>query len=780
STSCVAPHLSLTSLSTTTYSGIRSISSRSSPSSSTSTSRNPQEEKDAKEIKDIQHDIKRYNDSYYNKSESLVSDYEYDIVFQRLEALEHSFHTRYPHSSLLSGNNASPLEQVGATPDKSVPLENKVAHRVRMLSLKNIHTQEELNAFEQRCREAWVREADAGNFVLELKYDGIGLSVIYNKGVLAQVITRGDGDQGEDVTANARAFINTGLPARIDCLDEHVEVRGEVVLSKRQLSLINEQRVLNGDYEYKNTRNVVSGMLRSESILKEANKSSSLIKLDFFAYQLVGVSGASDSSTATHFGNLGLMKGLGFQPDPNAIQATSLSDPSVVSFIDKWSKQRTDYTWDTDGVVIKVNSIANQRELGEANRAPRWAIAYKFGAPSHTTTVRDIIMQVGRSGKMTPVAIFDPVTIHGALISRATMNNLAFVQRMNIRIGDQVIVERAGDVIPKIVGVATMDAERKQQVMSDQELRDMLNKGESGGAIAENILCPCGRKSAVIQPDGHVDHYCVDALAGRCADQVRAGIAWFVSKGAMDISGVGPAQVDALLDANLIEDIGDLYNLHEKRGDLMKLEGFSDKKVDNMLKAIEKSKSKPFASLVCGLGIPGVGTSLSKELAKRFKSLDSLSAAPLSDIEAGQLGPNISYEIHNFFHPTDPITQSRITRLIEKLLRSDVAGVSVDTTSNQTSGTSTTTTTTTLDTTQALLFSGKNVVISGTFISGTRDDVKTLVEQKLGGKVQAGVRSNTNVLLIGKNAAESKISKAKELNVSIVNESDVLPFLINK
>ncbi|EFA86855.1 BRCT domain-containing protein [Heterostelium album PN500] len=754
---------------------------------------NKDERLESNEILKIRDEIKKYNDSYYNKSQSLISDYQYDMLFKRLATLESQFHQRFPHSKMLG---QSPLNTVGAPLPQSQSSKSKVEHSVRMLSLNNAYSIEELQTFERRIVADCLHESRGGGdgdgdhqitFTLERKHDGIALSAIYEDGKLVRLVTRGDGIIGEDVTECGNIFINTGLPRELlpgssggssnnsPYKKGTFEVRGEVVLSKQQLLEINSSRAKANLPLYKNTRNTVSGILRAGRTIGEFDKD--LIKFDFFAYQMVsGEESPTTTAITSQSESLAELKRLGFKcGDIVAIRSLALVD----RYIDQLEMERPSYKWDIDGIVIKVDSLELQRRLGETERAPRWAVAYKFGASQYLTTLNEIVLQVGRSGKITPVAIVDPVDVHGVTVSRATLNNIQFVKRMNLRLGDRVVIERAGDVIPYLTRYidennADGDQVDNREEMDDTTLARLFNPQCNDG----KIRCPCEKKLELFTADDSADHFC---MGSECTLQLQGQILWFVSKDGMAMTGIGPSQVEALMAAGLISDAGDLYSLKDKRDQMLQIPGFNKKRVDNILEAIETSKQRPFESVLCALGIPGFGKSRCKTLAKSFKTFDQLSNTSLEDItNRVQLGDLTTYQLYSFFHPYDKAQQLGIDSLVNKL-KSNGIGVEMNkqkslksksTKAAQQSQQPSTPTSKPQNKSLLEMVAGKKVVVSGTFSIGSRDEVVTILEQN-GAKSQSKVSSATDYLIVSQKPSSSKVKQAESLNIPILSEQEL-------
>jgi len=463
----------------------------------------------------------------------------------------------------------------------------------------------------------------------------------------------------------------------------------------------------------------------------------------------------------TQLRNLNILKYYGFQIDSGAtlIKSLDIRDNDLekepvhpIKYIDDyirfWESKRYDYPWDLDGLVIKVNSIALQNVLGETSRSPRWAFAYKFNAKTATSQVKEIVLQVGRTGRVTPVAELDPVEIAGVTISRATLNNIPFMEKLQIGPSSRVVIERAGDVIPKITKV--LDP-------TSQPLTEILP------SINHQLVCPCKIASVLEKKPGYVDYFCTHQ---ECPSQSSQQIHWFADKKAMDISGLGPSQIDEFIKHGYIEDLGDLFLLHQYKDKMLQLKGYSHTKVNNILDSIEASKSKGLEYVLCGIGIPGIGRSNSKKLAFAFGSLDAIISCPSpTDIaEKSGLGAQISESIHSFFHPIDPEEKDYIDQLLFKLKKNNVKlTISSDnTTANNDNN----------DITQDNRFRGKNVVITGKFDMGERDLVKDHYQRYYGAKVQSSLNSRTDFLIVGEKPADAKIKKANQLGIPIINGNE--------
>ncbi|KAK5584706.1 hypothetical protein RB653_006322 [Dictyostelium firmibasis] len=756
------------------------------------------------DIEELRNKIKRYNDLYYNKSISEISDFEYDKLFKRLENLEKKF------------NQQIVTNQIGAPINYSNNRGLKFRHKSRMLSLQNTYSKDDIIAFKNKIEKFLLKQQPVQTqklieYSLELKYDGIGISLVYENNILKRVLTRGDGEVGEDITTNALQFIPSlknllTLPSNLTKYKDF-EIRGEVVLNKSYLKIINKLKLDNNDqHQYKNTRNIVSGILR-KSIEEDENSDDSLniepmlllneqMKFDFFPYNFIPTNNNNNNNNNNSSGdnnnnniiidercnsqskNLKLFEKMGFQIDSGSSNLVTLSInnnddiKNIEEFIKEWEfKKRENHNWDIDGIVIKVNDINIQRILGDINRSPRWAFAYKFGAKSEVSTINDIVLQVGKSGRITPVAIVEPIQVHGVTISRATLNNLSYINKLKINIGSKVLIERAGDVIPKIIGKVNthQDNTNNTSIIMDNDnkfIKSLFKCNEKG-----NIICPCNLETELINKVGYVDYFCV---ADNCPNQLLQQISWFVDKKAMNIQGVGKSQISILLENDLIEDFSDLYELHKYKDKLLSLKGFSYTKVNNLLDSIEASKQRGLASLLCAIGIPGIGSSNSKILSKKFQSLDNLinsTSIESIEIQSG-LGRQTSESIFNFFNPLDQFEKQSLDFLIYKfksnnlkLTHNNIIDEINDNDTNNNNNNNN-------NNNGNHSLSNKYIVITGKFKLGDRDFVKDYIQRKFNSKVQSSINSLTQILLIGEKPAIAKLNKANELGLQIKNEDE--------
>jgi DNA ligase (NAD+) len=643
----------------------------------------------ASRINFLKETVRRHNRLYYELDSPEISDAEYDRLVRELIELE----SRYPDLATPD----SPTQKVGGEPAQAF---SSVQHDVPMLSLANAFSEAELNDFDRRVVSAAGYPVD---YVTEL---------IYKNGVLTQGATRGNGFTGEDVTANIRTI--NSLPLKLNRTDiPLLEVRGEVYMPKEPFRRLNEERETKGLPVFANPRNAAAGSLRQLDSTVTASR-----PLDIFLYALGRCEGIS---IKTHLEVLEFIKNLGLPVNPEASLAHTIDEAST--FCRKWQEHRGELGYEIDGVVIKVNSIELQQSLGSTAKSPRWAIAYKFPAEQKKTVVENIIVRVGRTGVLTPTAMLKPVRIAGSVVSRATLHNEDYIKEKDVRIGDTVVIQKAGDVIPEVVEV-----DFEQRTGNEREFE--MPK-----------VCPeCGAQ--VIRFSGEAATRCTGAS---CPAQVRRQIEHFASREAMDIEGLGPAVVAQLLENGLIRDSADLYTL--KIEDLLNLERMGKKSSENLISAIEESKKQPLSRLIFALGIPFIGSRGAGILSERLKSIDELAEADEETLtQIDEIGPKIASSITAFFQ--QPQNRDLVQRLKD-------AGV--NTLSRQ-------------STPAEGPFSGKTVVLTGSLENYTRSKAKEIIES-LGGKVTGSVSKKTDFVIAGAEPG-SKLDKARELGVKVLTEAE--------
>src|SRR5437867_3001000 len=611
----------------------------------------------------------------------------------------------------------SPTQRVGGKPAEEFP---KVRHPKPMMSLDNTYTVEELRDFDHRVRELAGR--DRIEYVAELKLDGLSMALTYQNGVLARGVTRGDGNEGEDVTANVKTI--RSLPLRIEpkklaaAADwaKRFEVRGEVIMARRAFELANVQREAAGEPRFANPRNAAAGSIRQLDSRIVAER-----RLDMFLYflQVEGVEPLPEHATA-----LETLKKLGFKVNPHWRLCRAFDD--VLAFIGEWEEKRDKLEYDIDGIVVKVNDTRLWEELGATAKSPRWAIAYKYSPRQATTVVRDIRAQVGRTGTITPVADLEPVDVGGVTVSHATLHNMDEIERLGIKIGDTVLIQRAGEVIPQVVKVTRHAADGREFTMPKK--------------------CPvCGGE--VHRAEGEVAYRCVNVS---CPAKLKESLLHFASRRAMNIDGLGDALVDQLVDKGLVRDLADLYSL--KKDELANLERMGEKSAENLLAEIEASKKNELARLLFALGIRFVGERTAEFLAGHFGSLEKLAAATEEELlEVEEVGPKIAQSILEFFR------EKRNRTLLEKLKK---AGLQFDgKRARKAEG----------------KLSGKQFVLTGTLAQHSRDEARRLIEEA-GGRVVGSVSKKTDYVVVGADPG-SKFDKARALGVKTIDEKQLLKLI---
>ncbi|HWI55079.1 MAG TPA: NAD-dependent DNA ligase LigA [Desulfobacteria bacterium] len=652
-------------------------------------------EKRIRELTDL---INEHNYNYYVLDDPKISDSEYDSLNRELQNLEEAF----PELA----DPGSPTQRVGGKPAAGFAA---VAHLVPMLSLSNAFNEQDLRDFDRRVRNGLG--AQTVKYIVELKIDGLAISLLYENGVLVRGATRGDGESGEDISQNLKTI--KSIPLKLRRPIGLLEVRGEAYMPKKEFARLNEEREEAGEATFANPRNAAAGSLRQLDSKITASR-----QLDAFLY---GIGKISGEPVAGHFEGLSFLKEMGFKINSNIKPFTTIDE--VISYCGEWTEKRHTLPYEIDGMVIKVNDYNQQDELGATSKSPRWAIAYKFPAEEAVTVVRDIFVRVGRTGVLTPTAFLQPVKVAGSTISNATLHNEDIIREKDIRIGDHVVIHKAGDVIPEIVRVLP------EKRMGSESLFTM--PGE----------CPsCG--TGVVKADGEVAVRCPN---DKCPGRALEGIIHFVSRDAMDIEGLGPSVVTALVQAGLIQNAADLYYL--KFDDLVGLERMGKKSSENLLKSIEKSKTNSLAQLIFALGIRLVGARAGKVLAKHFGSMDSLQAAYVDELTSiPEIGPKMADSIVGFFE--DPYNLSFLDKL-------KTVGVNMVQEKEEIGE-------------QPL--AGKQFVLTGALSKYTRKDAQELIE-RLGGKVSSSVSKKTDYVLAGEDAG-SKLDKAQALGVAVISEDE--------
>lgn len=658
-----------------------------------------------KEIEKLRQDIELHNYKYYNENNPVLTDAEYDQLMQRLIALEE----KYPQYKTPD----SPTQRVGAKPAKEL---STVKHLTPMLSLANAFNNEDLLAFDKRVKKLLdYPEGKDLPYVAELKIDGLAVNITYENGILARAATRGDGYEGEEITNNVRTI--KAIPLKIQSTaaikkPTLIEIRGEIYLEHQEFKRINKEREKNGETSFANPRNAAAGSVRQLDPSITAHR-----KLDIFVYGTGQVEGLK---LDTHWETLEYLKKLGFKI--NSVNKLCQNIEEALSFCKSWDERKNSLPYDADGIVVKVNSIAQQGTLGQVSRSPRWAIAYKFAAEQAITVIKDIEIGVGRTGALTPVAIMEPVEVSGVMVSHATLHNEDEIRRKDVRIGDTVVIQRAGEVIPEVVRVMT-------EKRTGQEKAFVMPK-----------KCPvCG--SDVYRP---MDEAVARCTGIACPAQVKERIVHFASRTAMDIEGLGESWVEILVDKKLISDPADIYFI--KKEDLLTLERMGEKSASNLVQAIAESKNREFSKLIFALGIRHVGEHIAEVLAEHYSSLDELSKVRKEELEnIHEIGPAIAESIEIFFK------QEETKVVLEKLRQ---AGVKLRQEKKEK---------------KEQILAGKTFVLTGGLETFTRDEAARVIKD-LGGRVTASVTKKTDYVVAGTDPG-SKYDKAKELGVKILDEA---------
>ena len=655
----------------------------------------------------LRRELEQHNYNYYVLSAPTISDREFDEKMKELEKLEAEHPEFYDADS--------PTQRVGSDLTKEF---RQVAHRYPMLSLGNTYSEEDVRDFYERIERTL---GEPFEIVAELKFDGTSISLIYEGGRLVQAVTRGDGVRGDDVTANVRTIRSIPLKLHGDSFPDEVEVRGEILLPWAEFERLNKEREAQEEPLFANPRNAASGTLKQQNPAIVAER-----KLDAYLYYVLG----EDLPSDTHYGNLEAARSWGLKISDAIKVCKSLSE--IFDYINYWDTERKNLPVATDGIVLKVNSIRQQQILGFTAKNPRWAIAYKFQAERERTRLNSVSFQVGRTGAITPVANLEPVLLAGTVVKRASLHNADIIEGLDLHIGDQVFVEKGGEIIPKIVGV-------------DVEARSFMQ----GEKVRFIIKCPeCG--TPLVRPEGEAAHYCPNEAG--CPPQIKGKIEHFTTRRAMNIN-MGPETVEDLYNAGLIHNIADLYKL--KAADLMRLERWAEKSARNLLESLRASKDVPFERVLYGLGIRYVGETVAKKLALTFKTIDRLREATLEELTATpDVGERIAASVVKYF--SDPRNVEIVERLKNYGLQMEVGE---ETAALQTEK-----------------LKGLSIVISGTFAHHSRDEYKEMIERN-GGKNVGSVSKKTSFILAGENMGPSKLEKAAALGVKLMTEDEFLKML---
>ena len=663
--------------------------------------------KDIDRIVELRELIHSYNTQYYIHSISLVSDYEFDQLLKELEELE----IKYPE--LYHAN--SPTKRVGGDITKSF---ETVLHKYPMLSLSNSYSKDDITDFDQRVKK--IIDVPL-TYICELKYDGVAISIIYKNGNLVKAITRGDGTQGEDVTNNVRTISSIPLVLTGD-YPENLEVRGEIMYSKSVFKELNQNREKQGLTLFSNPRNSASGTLKLQDSSIVAKR-----KLDCFIYAVY----LDNHKINSLFMQYNYLAQFGFKtPSVEDKYVEQVNDVSgIMNFINYWEERKENLPFEIDGIVIKVNEIDIQKEIGNTSKSPRWAIAYKYKAVQVSTVLEDIVYQVGRTGAITPVANLKAVEISGTIVKRASVHNADQIEKLDLRINDIVFVEKGGEIIPKITGV------------------DHSKRNANSSKFVFSSKCPeCS--SELVRDQGEAHHYCLNS--NLCPPQIKGKIIHFIGRKQLNIDGIGQETIEQLYNEKLIKNVADLFSL--KKQDLLPLERMAEKSAENIINGIQQSKSAPFHKVLFGLGIRYVGETVAKKLTSYFKDINQLRSSNFEELcSIEEVGDKIAESIMQYF------SVDYNNKIIDLLLENGL---------NMTSDISE-------NILESTILENKKIVISGTFKNISRDELKKAIEIN-GGKNSSSVSKSTDILIAGENMGPSKLEKAEKFKVSIMNENEFL------
>jgi DNA ligase (NAD+) len=657
----------------------------------------------------LRKELNRLNHEYYVLNNPTIDDFSYDRLMAELAELEKQ------NPELQSSE--SPTVRVGSDIVREF---TQVRHKYPMLSLSNTYSKEEIEEFDARVKKE--TGTDNIEYVCELKFDGTAIGLTYKNGILAQAVTRGDGEQGDEVTANVRTIKSIPLQLQGTDYPEEFEIRGEVLMPLSSFNRLNNERKEKNQTPFANPRNAAAGTLKIQDSTEVAKRA-----LDCCLYFLLGENLPFD----THYENLQKAASWGFKVSPNMQKCYSIDD--IFNFLNHWDTARKELPYETDGAVIKVNSLTLQNEMGLRAKSPRWAVAYKFKAEQAYTPLLSIDYQVGRTGAITPVANLQPVQLAGTTVKRASLHNAEQIELHDIRVGDTVIVEKGGEIIPKIVGV------------------DMSKRPENSEPLVYATVCPvCGVE--LIKPEGEAKHYCPNEYG--CSPQILGKIEHFVSRRAMNIEGIGEETADLMFEKGLIRNIADIYDLTKEQ--IVRLERMGSRSADNIIEGIAKSKDVPFPRVLYALGIRYAGETTAKKIALTFRSLDAIRNASFDELlQVDEVGERIAQSIIQYFADANNIT------IIERLKASGLKfEIEIQTGDNEI---------------LSDRLYGKSIVVSGNF-SRPRDELKQLIEQH-GGKNASGVTSNTDYLIAGDKMGPAKLQKAEKLGIKIISENEFLDMI---
>lgn len=657
-------------------------------------------------IDQLTNELNEYNYQYYVLSQPIITDFEFDGLLKELEQLE----AQYPEFA----SDNSPTKRIGGDITKKFA---SVKHKYPMLSLSNSYSLAEIEEFDARVRKTIGLEVE---YVCELKYDGVAIGISYENGELVRAVTRGDGEKGELVTANVRTIKSIPLRLKGSGYPEEFEIRGEIFMPRHVFEQLNAERLDAGEALLANPRNTASGTLKMQDSAVVAQRN-----LDCYLYGIY----SNRPLFSQHFESIQQCAQWGFKVPPTTKKfiACCKNIQEIESFINYWNTERYKLPFDIDGVVIKVNDYSYQEELGFTAKSPRWAIAYKFVSEQVSTTLQNVSFQVGRTGAITPVANLEPVLLGGTTVKRASLHNADQIEKLDLCVGDQVWVEKGGEIIPKIVGV------------------DLTKR--SHGAVKVQFIDSCPECGTTLERSvGEVQHYCPNTNG--CPTQIKGRIIHFISRKAMNIDGIGEETIELLYEKGLISDVSDLYKL--TREQLLSLDRFAEKSVKNFLAGIEQSKTVAFEKVLFALGIRMVGETVAKKLVRQFKTIENIQLATVDELTAvSEIGDKIAESCVAFF------ADSANIELVGRLKN---VGLQFSVSETNSSG-------------KDKVLSGLSFVVSGVFSSFGREEIKQLIEE-LGGEVKSGVSKNVNFLLAGDGMGPAKLQKAQEIGVKLMTEDE--------
>ena len=663
-----------------------------------------------KRVQSLSAELQQHNYNYYILAMPTISDFDFDKKLEELIALEKQF----PEFA----DPDSPAQKVAGFITKEF---HTVRHRWPMLSLGNTYDEQELLDFDQRIKKAI---GDNFEYVCELKFDGLSMSVTYQNGKLVRAVTRGDGVQGDEVTTNVKTIRSIPKNLHKGSYPEDFEIRGEVFMHLKAFERLNDERIENGEVPYANPRNFASGTIKLQDSSEVAKR-----PLDSFMYFLY----AEKQIFKTHWESLQAVKSWGFPVNEHSKLCNDITE--VLKFINDWESKRFNLSYDIDGIVIKVNNYSQQQELGFTAKSPRWAIAYKYKAERVETELLSVSYQVGRTGAVTPVANLKPILLAGTTVKRATLHNANEIIRLNLHEGDSVYVEKGGEIIPKIISV------------------NLTRRKPGAEPILYRTTCPaCG--TTLERKEGEAAFYCPNDEG--CPPQIVGKMQHFTGRKVMDIDGLGDETIETLYQKGFVRHISDIYDLHNKAGQLKTIERFGEKSITNMLDGIEKSKQMPFDRVLFGLGIRYVGATVAKKITAHFKNIDRLMAASLEELTAvEEIGERIAQSLTAYFE--DEQHRTEIEKLRER-------GLQLVTEEKEVS-------------LQSEKLSGKSFIISGVFEKYSRDELKDIIEAN-GGKILSSISAKLNYLLAGDNMGPAKLEKATKLNVPIISDEELMGMII--